>query len=159
KLQTLAGQLNQAKQSYQQAVLTRDTLEAQLKQVPQFRPAGTFTNGNGSGGVAGVQAASPLANRLATAQANLAMLRLKYTDAHPDVIALKNEVADLEAQVQAANAATAAAIAAAKAAAASSASTDTQAQTPVIASEIANPTYDSIRLRLVDAQTLVPTAK
>jgi polysaccharide chain length determinant protein (PEP-CTERM system associated) len=149
KLQTLAQVLNQAKQSYEQSVLTRDSLAAQLKQVPQFRQATTVSGGS--------PAANPLANRLSTAEANLATLRLRYTDQHPDVIALKNEVADLQAQVQNANAATAAAVAAARAAAVNA----NNAQTPAseVPSDLANPTYEQIRLKLVDAQTVIPAAK
>jgi polysaccharide chain length determinant protein (PEP-CTERM system associated) len=150
RLQTLAQSLNQSKQAYEQAVLTRDSLAAQLKQVPQFRPVVANTGGNGS-------AANPLASRLSTAEANLATLRLRFTDQHPDVIALKNEVADLQAQVQNANAATAAAVAAAKAAAANANNAQTAAGD--IPSDLANPTYESIRLKLVDAQTLIPAAK
>src|SRR5262249_39134092 len=129
KMQTLAQQLGQAKLSYDQSLLTRDSLIAQLKQVPQFRPS-TATGGGGPGS----PAASPLVTRLQTAQSNLATLRLKFTDQHPDVIAMQNEVADLQAQVQNAAAATAAAVAAAKAATASGAPTTT----PEVQSDITN---------------------
>src|SRR5262249_3521386 len=50
KLQTLQQQLSQAKLSYDQALLTRESLIAQLKQVPQFRPAIAATGGGGPGG-------------------------------------------------------------------------------------------------------------
>ena len=147
KLQTLAQQLSQAKQAYEQAVLMRDSLQAQLKQIPQFRPIG-------SGG-GGSSAPNSLATRLSTAEANLASLRLRYTDQHPDVIALKNEVADLKAQTQTANTASTAAGDAAKTANANNA----QGAAPETPSDIGNPTYDQARLRLVDAQTLIPAAK
>src|SRR5262249_65196 len=115
----------------------------------QFRPA---VAGNGGG-----QGANPLATRLSTAEANLASLRLKFTDQHPDVIALKNEVADLQAQIQNANAATAPPVSAPRAAATPADAGNTQADE--IPSDIVNPTYDQIRLKLVDAQTAIPAAK
>ncbi len=148
KLQVLQQELQQARLGYRQAQVTRDTLQAELKQVPQFQKVSAAQAQGGGGGAAGPSATS-LPVRLAVAKVTLQNLRLKYTDQHPDVIAAKNEVADLEAQTaQAAQAAQAAA----------NSDTDTSStDTPMV--QIQNPTYEQIRLRLVDSETRLPAAK
>lgn len=153
KLQALQSEMNQARLQYQQAVLQQQSLENQLKQVPQFRTVETAGGGfvDSEGKVAGN---SPQA-LLISARNNLASLRLRYTDQHPDVIAAKNQIANLESQVaDAAKAAQAAQSTTAGAAAAQPPANDmvTRTQQP-------NPLYESIRLKLVDLNTLVPAAK
>jgi polysaccharide chain length determinant protein (PEP-CTERM system associated) len=135
RLMTLQQQVVGARQAYTTAVLTRDSLQAQLKQVPQFHAQDTPTLGPDGK----IVAASP-AVRLAQAKAALGDLRLKFTDQHPDVISTRKMVEELEKQV-----------AELKASAAGSSSEGM--------SQINNPTYDQIRLRLVDAETAVPAAR
>jgi polysaccharide chain length determinant protein (PEP-CTERM system associated) len=134
RLQTLQQTMQQARAAYSQAIITRDSLEAQLKQVPQYRAIGS--SAVGADGKSGSAVA-----RLEQAKVVLAALRLKFTDQHPDVIAARNQVADLE---KTANEPAAAGAAGA---------------TPDIEGKEPNPTYDQIRLKLVDAQTVVPAAR
>lgn len=144
KLQALQAQMQQARLAYDQAVVMRDSLKAQLKAVPQYRSAQASQGVGPDGKVVGN---SPAA-RLIQAKAALDALRLKFTDKHPDVIAAQKEVDDLQRQATAASVA---------AAAATAASGTTQA--PADGTEIANPTYDQIRLKIVDAETTLPAAK
>src|SRR6185437_569369 len=134
KLQALQQAMQQARAEYNRASVTRDSLEAQLKQVSQYRPTGSTVVGPDGKVISGSAAA-----RLADAKVSLAALRLKFTDQHPDVIAARNEVADLEKT-------------------ASEAATSTGA-TPEAEGKAPNPTYDQIRLKLVDAQTVIPAAR
>ena len=147
KLQALQQQMAAARRNYNQALITRDTLEAELKQIPQFRTVSA--SGSQTVGADGrIVGNSPAAGRLAQAKANLTMLRLKFTDQHPDVKAAINEVAELQSEVDAASAASAASAAPA----APTQSADGMTQVP-------NPTYDQIRLKLVELQTTIPPAK
>ena len=155
KLQALQSEMNQARLQYQQVVLQQQSLENQLKQVPQFRTVETGSGGfvDSEGTIAGN---SPQALLIA-ARNSLASLRLRYTDQHPDVIAAKNQIANLETQVadatKAAQAAQAAqSTTAGAAAAAPTSDVMTRTQQP-------NPLYESIRLKLVDLNTLIPAAK
>jgi polysaccharide chain length determinant protein (PEP-CTERM system associated) len=136
RLQSLQQAMQQARTAYNQAIITRDSLEAQLKQVPQYRSIGASTIGADGKVVSGSAAA-----RLEQAKVVLAALRLKFTDQHPDVIAARNQVADLE---KTANEPVASAAA---------------GTTPEAEGKQPNPTYDQIRLKLVDAQTIVPAAR
>jgi polysaccharide chain length determinant protein (PEP-CTERM system associated) len=144
RLGTLQQQAAAARQAYNQAVLTRDSLQAQLKQIPQFHSAAGPQAQAETVGTDGKVITGTAAARVAQAKAVLASLRLKYTDQHPDVIAARNEVADLES------------------AAASTARTPTpptgeeqQQQSP----QVPNPTYEQIRLKIVDAETALPAMK
>jgi len=154
KLQALQSELNQARLAYQQVVLQQQSLENQIKQVPQFRTVETAAAGytDGEGKIVGN---SPAA-QLASARNNLAALRLRYTDMHPDVIAAKNQIASLETTVAQSTAAAAAAAAAAPSAAAA---TEAPAGEMMTKTQQPNPLYESMRLRLVDFNTQVPAAK
>jgi polysaccharide chain length determinant protein (PEP-CTERM system associated) len=75
--------------------------------------------------------------RLAEAQRNLSELRLAYTEKHPDVIAARKKVKELQALSDAAK---------------KGGTTEGQSQ-------ISNPAYEQLRLKLVDAQTAIATLK
>ena len=66
------------------AIVNRDTLTHELATTPQ-----TYTDTESGGGVGG-------GGRLLEAERNLAALRLRLTDQHPDVIAARNLVAALQ---------------------------------------------------------------
>lgn len=68
------------------AIVNRDTLTSELATTP---PTYTDTESGGGGGVSG-------GGRLMEAERNLAALRLRLTDQHPDVIAARNLVAALQ---------------------------------------------------------------
>jgi polysaccharide chain length determinant protein (PEP-CTERM system associated) len=130
----LEQQVAQLQQQYDDAVATRDAIAAQLGQIPQLlsvAAAPAVTN-NGQ-----IVVASP-ETRLAQAKRNLADLKLSYTDQHPDVVAAKRVVAQLQADVDAQRSG--------------------QKSLEGMA-EISNPAYEQLRLKLVDAQTILPALK
>lgn len=134
RVQALQQQMLEARLAYNQAVVTRDSLQAQLKEIPQFLTIDSpIMAANGR-----LLSGNAPATRLAQAKANLDALRQKYTDKHPDVVAAKNEVADLQKLVDA------------------SAETSTPGDGR---DRIGNPTYDAIRLKLVDVQTVIQAAR
>jgi polysaccharide chain length determinant protein (PEP-CTERM system associated) len=140
RIQALRQQMDQARLGYDQAVATRDSLESQLKQIPQYVTA----EGGSVVGPNGKIVSTATGSLLAQERNNLAALLLKYTDQHPDVISTKKAIAELEAQATAS-------------AAPAPASTDDASKGT--GTEVANPTYEQIRLKLVDAQTSIPAAK
>lgn len=73
----------------QDTILARDTISKELASTPQMVVTETDPGFSGGGG-----GASP---ELAQAERNLADLRLRYTDQHPDVIAARAQVASLRA--------------------------------------------------------------
>jgi polysaccharide chain length determinant protein (PEP-CTERM system associated) len=127
----LQQQLKQIRQQYEDAVTTRNALAAQLKTVPALLSVASAPAVTGSGQLV---AASPDVH-LAQAKRNLADLQLVDTDNHPDVLAAKRSVAQLEAEVKA------------------------KPRTTEGKTQIPNPTYEQLRLKLVDAQTVVPTLR
>ncbi len=134
KLQALRQQSVQGRLALNQAVATRDNLDTQLKSIPQYLTvASAPTLGPDGRIVAGTTAA-----RLAQAKLALESLKTKYNDKHPDVIAGQKEIAKLEADLK-------------------EAPVTPEAMTAQ--QGLANPTYDAIRLKLVDAQTAVLVAQ
>jgi polysaccharide chain length determinant protein (PEP-CTERM system associated) len=90
ELQNARQRLSEATNALQDATARRDALKAQLGQLPQGATVG------GSGGVA---AAGPIAQQLSDAQRQLADLRTRYTEQHPDVVSLKAQIADLQSRI------------------------------------------------------------
>ncbi len=128
KLQTLQQQMLQAREFYDSALATRDSLVEQLKTVPEFRTVDIPTvAGNGR-----VVAASPEV-RVAQARADLAQLQSKFTEQHPDVAAARRQVKDLETQAASGN------LSSGK-------------------STVPDATHEEIRLRLVQAETMLLAA-
>ncbi len=127
-------QLKQLNQQYEDAVTTRNALAAELRQVPALLSVGAAPSIASSGEIV---AASPEV-RLAQAKRHLADLRLLYTNRHPDVVAAGKTVSDLQGELTA------------KQKSGEGAAGKTQ---------ISNPTYEQLRLKLVDAQTVIPTLK
>ncbi len=136
KLQALRQASIQGSLAVNQAIATRDNIAAQLKQIPQFLPAAPSAPTIGPDGriVAGSAQA-----RLEQAKTAFDSMKSRYNDKHPDMIAVQKEIARLEAEIKDAK----------EQALASATGSSTSQQGPT------NPTYDSIRLRLVDAQTAV----
>lgn len=134
KPELLQIQAKQARQQYEDTLAKRDAIEAQIKEIPQLLSlSGAPTVGaNGQ-----IVAASPRV-RLAIAKRRLAELSLTYTDKHPDVIAAKREVSELQAEVDAAR----------KTGGVSEA-----------AAEASNPVYDQLRLKLADIDAQLPVIK
>ncbi|HEY2445524.1 MAG TPA: XrtA system polysaccharide chain length determinant [Rhizomicrobium sp.] len=130
----MAQQLAQLRDQYEDAITKRNALAAQMGQVPQLLSVASAPSVSNSGQII---VASP-ETRLAQAKRNLADLRLMYTDKHPDVIAAEHSVAGLEADVNSER----------KVGGSSEGKT-----------QISNPAYEQLRLRLIDAQTIIPTLK
>jgi len=135
RLQILQQQLDQYRQQYAQAVVTRDSLAAQVRAAPALLSVEATPVVSQDGRMV---AATPEA-RLAEARRTLAELRLHYTDQHPDVKAAERDVAELQ-NLAAANR--------------RSGSIGGEGTT-----QISNPVYEQLRLKLVDAETALPAAK
>lgn len=87
QLSALNGQLEEAKMTLQEAVNRREEMQRQLdEEEPTFMDFGSQVE------------ASPLDMRIQTLQSRLDDLLLKYTKGHPEVIAVKKSIADLERQ-------------------------------------------------------------
>lgn len=137
KLQALRQQSIQERLVLNQAIATRDNIAAQLKQIPQYLPVASSPTIGPDGRIT---AGSPTA-RLEQAKTALDTLKSKYNDKHPDVIAVQREITRLEAEIKDAK---------------DKAATDAPGAAAATAEHgPTNPTYDSIRLKLVDAQTAV----
>lgn len=132
--EVLDQQVAQARQQYEDALATRNAIAAQLAQVPQLLSVAAAPSVSNAGQIV---IASP-ETRLAQAKRSLADLRLAYTDNHPDVIAAKRVVAQLQADVDAQK---------------------NGKKSSEGMAEISNPAYEQLRLKLVDAQTILPTLK
>jgi len=131
--QLLNQQLTQLRQQYAQAVVTRDSLSAQVRAAPALLSIQTAPVAGPDGKLV---AATPEA-RLSEARRTVAELRLHYTDDYPDVKAAMRDVQELTRTV-----------AANKASGAGEGTT-----------QISNPVYEQLRLKLVDAETSVPALK
>ena len=83
---------------------------------------------------------SPFDERLQELRRNLDNLRLKYTENHPDVKAARQAIAQLQAE------------------AAKNGSPD-KAGSPTAKSEVANPVYDQVNVKLVDAEAAVASVQ
>ncbi|HTK78908.1 MAG TPA: XrtA system polysaccharide chain length determinant [Rhizomicrobium sp.] len=127
----LQQQVKQIRQQYEDALTTRAALAAELKTVPALLNVASAPTVTDSGQLV---AASPEV-RLAQAQRNLADLKLIYTDKHPDVLAAQRSVSELQAELKA------------------------KPKTTEGKTQISNPTYEQLRLKLVDVETTIPTLK
>lgn len=115
----------------------RNSLAHELEGVPQYLSVD-------AAGPQVIVAGKPLGARaqLEDAQGKLADLKTRFTDAFPDVIALKRQIEELQAQVK------------------RDAATPANAQgTGDRKSQIANPLYDQVKVRLVEADTAVASVE
>ncbi len=95
QLQALAGQLEDAKLVLQEAINRRDEMQRQLDdEEPTFSDLGAG------------ETLSPIDSRIQSLQARMDDLLLRYTKEHPEVVAIKKTISELEKQKieQAANA-------------------------------------------------------
>ena len=118
------------------AVTKRDSLRKQLASIPPMltverSPQVIVTDG---------RSLSPDAARLAQLRGQLDSLRLKYTDQHPDVVAAKAEIAELEAQSKHSGSGSGGVGAPGK-------------------SQIPNTVYDQLKISLVEAEGSVASAQ
>jgi polysaccharide chain length determinant protein (PEP-CTERM system associated) len=87
QLQGLAGQLEDAKLALQEAINRRDEMQRQLEdEEPMFSDFGAG------------ETLSPLDSRIQSLQSRMDELLLRYTKGHPEVVAIKKTIAELEKQ-------------------------------------------------------------
>ena len=118
------------KNELEDAVTNRNSLLKELSSVPPMlsvdRAPQVVVNGGRS--------LSPDEQRLAQMQNNLDAMRLKYTDQHPDVIATRQEIKQLEAEMK---------------------HSGSESSGGVSKTQIPNAVYDQLKVKLVDAETQV----
>ncbi len=117
------------------AITKRDSLQKELASVPAMLSVEHAPQVI----VAGGRMLSPDEQRLEQMRSNLDTLRLKYTDQHPDVIAARAEITEFEQEMKRGGGG-----------AASSGPAKTQ---------IPNTVYDQLKIKLVDAEGQVATAR
>jgi polysaccharide chain length determinant protein (PEP-CTERM system associated) len=132
--EAMEQQVARLREQYQDAMVTRNAVATQMAQVPQLLSVAAPPSVSNSGQIV---VASP-ETRLAQAKRELADLKLRYTDRHPDVIAAKRSVAELQSDVDAAR----------------KAGGTNEGKT-----QISNPAYAQLRLKLVDAEAILPALK
>jgi len=97
---------DQATRDYNAALARHNSVKVQLESTPKTIPADgrMFQNGSGSPGTtsASAQRTANYLQRLQQAEASLDDLRTKYTDNHPEVIATKKLISQLQAELSAA---------------------------------------------------------
>jgi polysaccharide chain length determinant protein (PEP-CTERM system associated) len=124
----------QARQQYDEELAKRTALQAQIAEIPQLLNVGGGATVGANGQIV---AASP-GVRLALARRRLSELKLVYTDKHPDVIAAQQAVKELGDEL----------------AAAKKNGTSNEGK-----SEISNPVFEQLRLKLADSQAQIPVLK
>lgn len=139
-LEMLRDAVHQADQAFHDAVAKRDALKSELAGVPQYVSIDStqIVVTNGRAPMTATEA------RLDDARRQLDTLRLRYTDQHPDVLAMKRQIADLEAQVQEER---------------SAKSPDGTPRGSPRKSQVTNPVYEQLKVRLADAEGTLAAAK
>jgi polysaccharide chain length determinant protein (PEP-CTERM system associated) len=138
RLDRARGAVESAKNDLDDAKTKRDAIKQQLSTVPQMLSVERAPQVV----VAGARPVlSPDEERLQQLRATLDQLRLKYTDAHPDVIATRAEIQQLEGQVK-------------HNAAAAARATPNQDK-----SQLPNTVYDQLKVRSADAEAQVAAAQ
>jgi polysaccharide chain length determinant protein (PEP-CTERM system associated) len=127
RLDQIRGEIGSLKLGLEDATTKRDAIQKELAAVPPTLNGGPQVVVNGT-------RLSPDDERLLELRRNLDTLRLKYTEDHPDVKAARQAIAQLQAE------------------AAKSAAEKTGAAPKM---EIANPVYEQIKVKLVDAEAAV----
>ena len=118
------------------ATTKRNSLRGEIASVPQMVTVDRAPQVVVTGG----RALSPDEARLEQMRGNLDTLRLKYTDQHPDVIAARQEIQQLEGEVKHSGSGSAAGGGSGKA-------------------QVPNTIYDQLKVKLVDAEGQVATAQ
>lgn len=136
RLDQARAALIRAKDQLDDAITKRDSLRKELASVPSMLSVDRAPQVIVTGG------RTPTANeqRLAQLRSNLDSLRLKYTEKHPDIIAARQEIRQLEAEMKRSGSAPEPANAVAK-------------------TQIPNAVYDQLKVKLADSQAQVATAQ
>ena len=129
---TLAGQLLDA-------TMKRDTLKQELSTTP---PLIVVEKGSAASGAGGAKSGQP--SRLEQAIQELADLRLRFTEEHPDVIAMRKRVAEMKSGKVPAGPS-----------GGGGATTPGTVVGPDGNRSLPNPVYEQIKIRLIEAESLV----
>jgi polysaccharide chain length determinant protein (PEP-CTERM system associated) len=136
KLEQVKTSVTQLELQLSDVVAARDSVRQQLASVPPMlsvdRGPQVFVDAS-----QGNAASAP--KNLEQARQNLALLRLKYTDQHPDVIAARRQVAQLAADARN--------------------PTGSGAARAAGKGQIANAVYDQLKLKLADAESVVASVE
>ena len=141
RLEAARATVRELSERYQDAVVKRDALKSELVSVPQY-----LTVDSGASVVIqnGRQTASANEVRLAEAMKNLDTLRLRFTEQHPDVVAARRQISDLEAEVEKERA---------------TASGRDPVRTFARKSQVANSVFEQVKVQLVDAEGTLAATK
>ena len=139
RLDGLRQTVRQLQGDYDDAVSKRDALKSELAHVPQFVTveSAPIVVATGQRVPSGTEA------RLEEARKNLDALRLRYTDEHPDVLALRRQIAELEAQV----------------AAERKGYGEGGSRVYTHKTQVTNSVYEQLKIKLADAESTVAAAK
>ncbi|NKB55941.1 MAG: hypothetical protein GKS00_06365 [Alphaproteobacteria bacterium] len=140
QLSTANGKKKAAQRQYDDTILKRDQLKAQLAVVPQFLKVQTPPQIVMSG-----PRMSPEAARMQQLQQNLDQLLLRYTDNHPDVVTTKRVIGHLQAQIDKM--------------AEDTAGSDSDASNDVPKTEIPNTLYEQLQLRISELEPELVTLR
>ncbi len=138
KLQSEREALEKMKGELADAISQRDSLRKQLADVPEF-----FESVDPNTAGAGLAPDDDVTIRILELQRTLDQLLLKYTDKHPDVVALKRRLEKLRQQQEELNAAD---------------SLPGAADQPAVIKTV-NPVYQQMKLALVTIETNIATLK
>lgn len=131
----IAARLADGEGEIQKQTLAIQSLEAQTSylRAQLAATAETLVLRSGEGGGAG---AGELERLVAEGEARLTALRMRYTDKHPDVITLREQLADLRAQMA-----------------------ESRAHRRTDVADVSNPTYDSLKRQTVQAEAELQFAR
>jgi len=138
RMEAAREELSNARQKYDEAVITRDQVRTGLRGVPKMLDVDTLAMGGGAYVGGGPLAGATPAAKVRQLEADLAQLETRFTDRHPDVVAAKR------------------ALQMARATAAARPDSDEIPAAP--RGHISNPVYDQLEVRLVQAETDVASA-
>jgi polysaccharide chain length determinant protein (PEP-CTERM system associated) len=136
-IDSLRKQLEQTKNDLQDAIVKRDEVQ---KNIDGLVPVSSL---DATSATAAIAAGPNAEQRLVTLQQQLVDLRLRDTDQHPDVIALKNQIGALSAEIAAARGLK------------SGGATSASGEGGAVRTRVSNVVYDQVRIRLLDAQSQV----
>ncbi len=127
RLDQTRAAIGKLKNDLEDAVTNRNSLQKELATVPPMLSVDRAPQVVVNGG----RMLSPDEQRLEQMRNNLDTLRLKYTDQHPDVVAAREEIKQLEAEVK---------------------HSGSEAAGGVSKTQIPNAVYDQLKIKLVDAE-------
>ncbi|MGB8275457.1 MAG: XrtA system polysaccharide chain length determinant [Alphaproteobacteria bacterium] len=137
RLQGARGELAKTAAALTEAISQRDELTRQLGQVPEFFESATE---------AGAGPPTDTTLRILDLEKTLDALLTRYTEKHPDVVAIRRQIDDLKKQLEGEQEAYAANVG------------DTKAKDRPVAT-VPNPVYQQIKFRLVELEGMIATLR